>query len=353
MALNVYISKYWLMHIFFGIYINMGKLKYILKNKDEFLNIRLSRGISLLGKEFVARNNYKEFSGTSIKRFGDKWFVLQKGKALFKTFDGEYKAELKEIRIINELICQELASMVGILHADYEPASYEEHSGLVTYNFLQNNEKLITLADFLSIDNEYENNLLDIKHALKTYEQVGYILDFDEIIFNLFKILVFDALTLQTDRNNFNINFIINQRTHTLALAPMFDNEFAFSSDFMLELDPKTTIEAMLKHYSKEAKYINVQSERIGHEETYIKNVRSLCNMAKCNKQMKEFLITTLKKLNILTAIKNVENMGIYINEEYKLYLKSIISHTKLLMAKELAKEPDEDTIYLYEELFK
>lgn len=331
----------------------MGKLKYILKNKGEFLNISLSKGISLAGKEFVTRKDYKEFSGTSIERFGDKWFVLPKGKALFKTFDGNYKPELKEIRIINELICQELASQMGILHATYEPASYDQHKGLVTYNFLQINDKLLTLADFLSVDNEYENNLLDIKSALKTYEQLGYILETDEIIFGLFKILVFDALTLQTDRNNFNINFIVNQETHTLLLAPMFDNEFAFNSDFMLDYAPATTIDDVIKHYSKVAKYINVQSERLGHEETYIKNIISLCNMAKCNDRMKTFLLSALKKLNVTNAIKKVEQMGIYINEDYKKYLKSITSHTKLLMATHLSKEPDEDTVYLYEELFK
>ena len=331
----------------------MGKIKYILKNKGKFLNICLAKGITLAGKKFVLRQDHKEFSGTSIKRFGDKWFLLPKGKALFKTFDGEYKPELKEIRIINELICASLASQMGIRHAEYEPASYNEHTGLVTYNFLEINEKLLTLADFLSIDDEYENNLLDIKNALKTYEQVGYILDSDEILLNLYKILVFDALTLQTDRNNFNINFIINNATHTLCLAPMFDNEFAFNSDFTLDLDPNMTIEEMIKQYSREAKYINVQSERLGHEKTYIKNIISLCNIAKCNDKMKGFLLLSLKKLNISTAIKSVEDMGIYINEEYKAYLKSIVSHTKQLIAKELSKAPDEDTIYLYEELFK
>ena len=50
-------------------------------------------------------------------------------------------------------------------------------------------------------------------------------MDLEELETNLFKILVLDLLTLQTDRNARNFPIIINFKEKYLKMGKMFDNE--------------------------------------------------------------------------------------------------------------------------------
>ena len=328
-------------------------MKYLLKNAEKYMNSHLCRGIYLNNLKTEPRVQ-EEKKSKSVK-MGNVWFIVNGKKCLFKTYDGKYKKELKNLRIINELICCELCNQINLSHATYLPAHHSKKQGLITPNFLSDNQKIITLAKLLEIDNTLENNLVDINSALKLYEKCGIKINTKQIIFDLYKILVFDALTLQTDRNNYNINFIYDKTQNTIFGAPLFDNEFAFNIDNIFDDElPPSSFNSLLKNYSQSSKFATVLSERLVNTKTYFNNIKALCNLAKANPEYYKFLTSALKKLNITKAIIFVEKMGIEISPEYKQYLKGIISGTKRMFTIELSKPTyAEDLQFLNDELLK
>ena len=303
----------------------------ILKNCHKFGIEKLNRAINLKEKSFSKRENFKKFSGVSLKKYGHVWFNLEKGEALFKTYDGDYKKEVRDLRIINELICSCLAKQVDINSAIYEPAILNNEYGVVTYNFLKANQKLLTLDNFLQ-PGDTTPSLVNIADKIEIFQMMGYEISKSEIIFDLYKIMIFDALTLQSDRNAFNINFIFDSNYNTITVAPMFDNEFAFSVENMCNLyfnSDNLSFKDLICNHSIDSKNLEVTSEFTFNEKRFGKQIIQLTNLAKSNEDMKEFLIKSIKKLNVNNAIEKVENMGIEITNEYKQYMKTIINGTK------------------------
>ena len=326
----------------------------ILKNYPKFKVLKMASGINLENANFTKRKKEVNAPSTSLKKYGNYWFKLKKGNALFKTYDSDYNSEIRELRIINELICQNLAKQIGIPYAEYEPAHMGEDTGLVTYNVVNDGQKLVPLAKFLSFDLTLRNNLVDISTAVTYYRDLGYNINSD-VLYNIYTYIVFDALTLQTDRNNYNVYFILDKATNTFTVSPLFDSEYAFNGEY-LELSHSNminTYDLLLKQYSFESKYLNIDYEMPGKTNTYYNNVKNICNLAKSDKIFNDFLTNALKKFNILSAINEVEKLGYEISDEYKEYLTKLTSKTKALMKQELAKPKDEYTTCLYDEYIK
>lgn len=326
----------------------------ILKNYPKFKVLKMANGINLENVKFVRRKKDVNAPSTSLKTYGNYWFKLKKGNALFKTYDSDYNSEIRELRIINELICQNLAKQIGIPYAEYEPAHIGNDTGLVTYNVVKNGEKLVSLAKFLSFDLTLRNNLVDISTAVNYYRDLGYNVE-SSVLYDIYTYIVFDALTLQTDRNNYNVYFALNKETNTFTVAPLFDSEYAFNGEYLAlsHTNMINTYDLLLKQYSFESKYLNIDYEMPGKTDTYYKNMINICNLAKSDKKFGDFLTNALKKFNILSAISKVEQLGYEISDEYKDYLIKLTSKTKALMKNELSKPADEYTSCLYEEFIK
>lgn len=330
----------------------------ILKNVNKFSDIKLARGIDLTHANVMYRKKPTNQSNVSMQKYGHVWFRLTRGNAIFKTYDGVYKPELKKLRIVNELIVQKLAKQIGVPCATYEPASFYDDMGLVTYNFLKENQTLIPLADFLIPNADYDNNLVDIADACAFYQMLGYDIKKEEIILDMYKDMVLDALTLQTDRNNYNINLLKDNNDYSMSVSILFDNEFAYAIDTVSDLVKKgrdinsISILEILDEYSVSAKTLNVQDEMF-KPRRYQKNVQNLVNLAKSNPQMLNFLKNALKNLSISKAIERVEASGVEISSEYKEYLTRVTRFTKMMFTRELKKPITEDTTYLYDEFIK
>lgn len=328
----------------------------ILKNSDKFGIKCLKNAINLKGQEFFQRKNFRKFSGVSLKKYGHVWFKLSKGDALFKTYDGEYKKEVKDLRIINELICSCLAKQIGINSAVYEPAILDDAYGVVTYNFLKENQKLLTLDNFF-MPGDNTPSLVNISEKIDFYKMLGYDISKEEIILDLYKIMIFDAITLQSDRNSFNINFILDNDFNSIKVSPLFDNEFAFNVENLYNVyyipEKNFSFRDLIANYSVDAKLLEVKSETLFDKRRYYKLVSSLTDLAKCNDEMKTFLIKTIKSLSVSNAINDVEKMGVEISNEYRQYIKTIVNGTKRLFLIDLAKPITEDTSFIYEEFIK
>lgn len=182
----------------------------ILKNVDKFNDIKLAKGLDLTFYATKDRKINWQKVGISTETFGDKWILTPKGRGLFKSFDTFYSTSTKNIRICNELLCRELCKQVGIRCAEYELAEIDGIKGLITYDFVGKN-KLVPLNHFVEINKQSECNLIGCVEAFDTYAEKGYRFDKKQAIIDLYKLIVFDTLTLQTDRHENNVNFLFEK----------------------------------------------------------------------------------------------------------------------------------------------
>jgi len=163
--------------------------------------------------------------------------------------------------------------------------------------------------------------------------------------------MVFDALTLQTDRHAYNINILKDDKTCKMSVAKLIDNEFAFGLELFSYLDgyPNVSLPFLLKNYSIVAKVLTVDGESLS-ERRYRNQLDELVNLAKSDENMMEILKNLVHNFKVKDAITQVENMGIEISEEYKEYMQTCALFTKRLFLHEMKTPTTEDTRYIYDE---
>lgn len=292
--------------------------KPILKNLDKYGDIRLSPGIVIDNKKRTKREDPR--TGISSRHFGNYWYYLGEDKVIFKSF--ECMGKTKPNRIVNELLFYEISKQVGIDCAKCKLASIDGIRGIASYNVLNKDEKLITgsMLKYKAGDYEYNNTLKSYYNALKILKSKGYKINIRKETLKLYQICLIDELLLHTDRHSENIQFIENTKTNEIRLSPIFDNEFAFCS-FNLDntvQDYRTINFDIAKSlFSTSGNLLLVDNVDSGKSK-YDKTKNDLVIFASKNKDAKKILIDTLDKIDIKSAIANVENMGIVISEDYK-----------------------------------
>ena len=305
-------------------------MRAILKNTNKYTSIKLASGINLDNTKTTTKqtnSRYHHYKGISSGLYYNKWFNLKKGKAIFKTF--ETQEQTKNNRIVNELICQELAKQVGLSCAEYELANLDGETGLVSYNVAKNNKKLINGVELCFYAGlKYCNNCIyEYKEAAKIFAQKNSDVNVRQIVLDLYKIAVFDCLTMQTDRHDKNLFFITDSK-HNLKVAPLIDNELAFKGNMLYYY-------TILKSISKEnimdieLECDNVLYIKEQNSMSYANYVKEVVSFAKKNKAAKEVLDFYLTNLNIKKAIESVENKGVEINDGYKEYLVKLFNLAK------------------------
>ena len=296
--------------------------KFIIKNKDKYKALKLAKGLDL--QVFKTTPKEKKNLGVSTKKFGDKWFKTPSGKGIFKNYlPGE------EIRIINELLYDNLAKQLGLNVAEYKPAYYGGYKGLLSLNIAKPNEKIKDGVDILDYNNSFGYNSFDDYSVLvKEYaEGEGLYVNMLEVKQNLFKMLVLDQLTFQEDRHEKNIVFLRNDKDNYLRIAPLIDNEMCFANDlFRLrseEIPSKMGVKRFLSMHDEHIKF--VANKEVNHtKEKYIENSKNIVELAKNNKLYANFLKKALT-IDIDQAILVVENQGYEISEEYKTFVKDCL----------------------------
>ena len=297
--------------------------KFIIKNKDKYKVLKLARGLDL--QVFKTTQKEKKNLGISTQKFGNKWFLTPSGKGMFKNYlPGE------EIRIINELLYDNLAHQLGVEVAEYKPAFFAGYKGLVTLNVAKTNEKIKDGVDILDYNQSFGfNSFDDYCTLIKEYaEGEGLFVNMLEIKQGLYKLLVLDHLTLQEDRHEKNIIFLQNNKDNYLRLAPLIDNEMCFANNiFRLHGEEIPSKMGINRFVSMHNKYVNfVASKDINVEDDkYYCNAQKIVELAKNNKLYANFLKKALK-IDIDKAIESVQRKGYEISNEYKTFVKDCIS---------------------------
>lgn len=320
----------------------------IVKGINKFINpnkISKNNSIDLVKLKKVTRIGETSDSGISSNKFGLYWFLTPKGRALFKTFDYYLHYNVRELRIINELVCMELLKLLNIPCVQYEPAYFNLYDGLVSYDITGENEKIIPLYKLFGSNSIKNNcNLESVSYFLDRIKQEGYKFSKKDFILSMYTNSVFDFIVKQMDRHYNNINCIVDDDKN-LRYANIMDNEFAFISQYFSG--------SVLTH--EEEKYCNLLSYYDDYAPVISLNgvdsknklngiVTDIVNCAKSNKDMNRILNHIINNFNIDKAIELVEQNGILISNEYKEYMKNVCKDSISHLLSKMEQNEDYDS---------
>ncbi len=303
--------------------------KILLKNKGKYKTLKLAKGIDIKHLKKIKRYNYTE--GISTIGYGDTWFVTKYGKGLFKSYKHYDFNVSKDLRIISELLYNEVAKQVGVKVAEYKPANINKDVGLISIDVAKNGEKLIELSELFGKDLVIDN-FETFYRALSVY-RVDYNFNEKEIYFDLFKMMILDELTFQEDRHNSNIHFLLT-KDNTIKLSPIIDNEFAFGVKTINKFhnfgsEQMRTQDFLKTHAGYMMFPVYDRTTYLSTDVRYKENLKHLLQMSYGRKEYEEFVIKCLNNINIESAINNVEQLGYKISADYKKYLKDITDLSK------------------------
>lgn len=178
---------------------------------DELLSQIAYDGRGLYGKKFSSTTG--EFSisgeyGKCLVRVPDskKIELIKHGSEGFSNAGNEP---------YSEVLAQQVAEQMNYPHAEYRLTKYRGKLASVCPLFTTDNIGLI------SVDQCF-NHTPDIDEIRNYYHKLGFEKEFDQM-------LIFDALTLNSDRHLGNLGFLINNDDgKILSPAPLFDHNLSF-----------------------------------------------------------------------------------------------------------------------------
>ncbi len=314
-------------------------MKALLKNRIRYSDIKLAKGIVLNKNSVVKR---KGDTGLSTSTFGKYWFVLPQGKALFKTYDGLFCDDIRTNRIVNEIICEELCKQVGISCPSLSPASLDDYTGIVSFNVLKDNQQLITGTQLQKIAKTYMyNNILeDYAFLFDELKEIGFSVNKTKMLHDMYKICIFDLLTLQTDRHSDNIMFIKDEKTKKITVAPLIDNEFAFAGKKLTKIinNENISVENYLLNLYNSGNRCEIIKEMQQDHATLDKIVKRFVLLAKYDKNYDKILKQTLLSFDIKSALQNAEKKGYEISKEYCEFVESCSNYVKTMFINQYKK---------------
>lgn len=202
--------------------------------------------------------------------------------------------------IYAELIAEQLGKQLKINMAHYMYAKHNGEYGVLTDNFIQNNELIISSDDLReNASRIYRGNQLQFDKddiSITGIVQAAYALDMniktDKLINELMKRWVFYGLILESDKNETNISFLNSPKG--LKLSPDYDN----SSMCQLHKNIDTLVNQL--------KYSNIYSitDEVGQQVHLSKDTIASSFLDEYRIFCEKY---PLQCINILELIKNVD----------------------------------------------
>ncbi len=349
-------------------------------------------GIDLSCATRVSRGGkYSATTGISTRTFGNVWFLLPEGQALFKTFDGTDYKNTRNLRMINELVCAELLSQIGLSHAEYAPASIKiedkkfkdpadidfqayvaymdlvsngilekdstsnkKLNGIITYNFLGLGEKLVPLGRLIDVDGHFTPTLEATSERLKTLQTRGYKVSRKKLILHLYALSAFDFLTKQTDRNTNNTNIILDEQSNVKP-AKVIDNEFAFFGQYFTGDRMKKNehdYDEMLKFYNDYARTIPLLTNNSESMNRLEDSAKDLVAYAIIHPELRHILTEIMKKIDVPKAVESTRAKGVEISDEYADFMNFVVNSSKQELKNLIRMKQPQQIFDTHEKLF-
>ncbi len=314
----------------------------IIKINGYYQVLKVAKGIWLGAVNTKFRQNTS--TGISVEdEYKNVWFNTKNGLGIFKSYNAQNAnfIELKYIRNANEVLCYEIAKQIGIDTAIYEPAHVDFKKGVISYNVCGENEKIQNCISFFNDEPKYS-----IKSILQSLDSKNINYDKQKMVLDLYKMMVFDALTFQEDRHNNNIHFIVNDTNNSIRLSPIIDNEFAFGiktmTDYCHGFDCSSLYVYKDKFISCHGQniifFVDQEGNKIPRTQRYVYNVKSLISLAQKNENCKQFLLQALNNLDMVSAIEKLQDYGYQFTYDYKNYLIDLANLSKEIFQENIAE---------------
>lgn len=290
-------------------------------------NIKLARvdKVDLSVLKFNNINASFEMWGDSTHTFRNKRFILKGKQEIFKTYDGEFGNNIKNFRANSEILCYYIGEQIGVNCSKVRPAKYGSYEGTISEVSLNKGDSLVTGKQLLTnmFKDENQNSLesygkyFDFVSGLKKYN-----IKQEKIMFDLFKVCVFDFLTQQQDRHSENVHFV--KRVHNgkvlIALYPLIDNEYAFAG-FTLERKIKENLPCNVDDVDMflDDSRLSINEENTnkhGFINSATTEVKQLVDYAYWKPQCWKFLNNAVEKYDVKKIIEHLKSQGIVFTEK-------------------------------------
>ena len=203
----------------------------------------------------VCTENYGNASAIDIDVRGSRekfWFSFNDSpnqKWLFKNTN-KLGTNKKTFEDIGEVIFYEICEQVGVkcalyapaisvkdgvekegvISANYNPLGFQEFSGYSILEYYKN----FAYDNYHGLNVDSENTLDNYLHALKCFAATNRAarVDVDKIMTEMGKRFLLDYLCIQSDRNWYNVSFLLDNSSCNFDLSPCFDNGNIFCWNF-------------------------------------------------------------------------------------------------------------------------
>lgn len=284
--------------------------------------------------KFKTLKRYTNRATQGLTAINGKWYMVDGQKTIFKPTD----CNAKDYKW-NEMLAYHLANNLGILCAKYDFAFHKEiGSGVVSYNFLKQGQKLLTGYELMRLannkytvdiggDNSYQNYI----YILKCMREEGAIVNFGSIQKQLFQTLLFDFLISNSDRHNTNLAFILYKSGDVdfIYPCPIFDNEMSFGErvdTFKKEYAEQELCDHRFYPYTKTKDDLK----------SYVEDLAKLCLSTKNNVKLSSDM---LKNIDIAKAESELDQQGTPLNARQKDWYEKCLNYKKTLLESEIKRQ--------------
>lgn len=272
----------------------------------------------------------------------------------------------KTFEDIGEVIFYKICKRLGVDCVEYKLAQYQKGDqiveGVICQNY--NPDECVELSGYTILenyrnyiydnfngknvpnDNTLENykrslNCIKITHTpLESEHGTNLSVDINKIYKQMAKMLILDYICCQSDRNWFNISFLIDSKTKELKMTPLFDNGNIFSWNFRESvIEHQNTV---LSKYPKYENYLELYQSKstamgvktpVSHRDKNnpIRSINSKFKEISTNLIDHELASVIANDEELQEFLANCQNIGLYLEEAFEEFKKEYEEDCSLL----------------------
>ena len=282
-------------------------------------------------KKFYSVLVFKKTDDMSAMK--SKTYLLPNGKGIFKEYKNDEIITDKSIRIVNEMISCYFMEEMGIDYVKFCPAIFENKHGYVCYGVVDSNknEVIIPARKFIykMLSQNPPYRYQDYCDAFSTCSEFTKY-NLKKMLTIVYKIMLYDVFTMQTDRHEGNLYFIADKKAKKIRISPLFENELMLINTYV-----KSKLQFDYDHIYFSNTVSFFRKKKFEPKIPYDQYVKEIVKLAVENKAYKIIFTKAINNLDLASAIKKVEAEGYKLNDIYKDFILDLFDKIKESVYKE------------------